>query len=57
MHGTYLGMSQSEQQKENPGTAKITLKLPMVLMKIPPMLKGHQEERLRRQQESVEILI
>jgi hypothetical protein len=48
MHGSSLSMSQSGQLKENQGTSKIVLKLTMVLMQLPPMQKGHQEERLRR---------
>jgi hypothetical protein len=57
MHGTSFAMSQSGQRNENPGMPKIMLKLPMVLMKVTPMLKGLQEERLRRRQGSVQIVM
>jgi hypothetical protein len=33
-HGTPFSMSQSGQRNENPGTEKLILKLPMVLMKV-----------------------
>jgi hypothetical protein len=49
MHGTLFSMSQSGQPNENPGMTKIMLKLPMVMMKLIPMLKDHRKEgRLRR---------
>jgi hypothetical protein len=50
-------MIQNGQSNENPGMTKLILKLAMLLMKLIAMLKGHQEGRLRRWGESVQILI
>jgi hypothetical protein len=55
MHGTPFGISQSGQPDDNPGMEKIMLKVPMVMKKLIPMLKDHQEGRLRRRRESVQI--
>jgi hypothetical protein len=55
MHGTPFGISQSGQPDDNPGMEKTMLKVPMVMKKLIPMLKDHQEGRLRRRRESVQI--